>query len=80
MNVQELIRLLTTRSASTEIRIGDVAEGDDLHCSVGKVVIRGDCIVLTPGDDDIWRDETVASAQMSEHLWPEEKEDAEGGS
>ncbi len=52
-----------------DVRIGDVAEGSDLHCSVGVVELRGNCIVLTPGDDDVWKDETVASAQMSEHLW-----------
>lgn len=69
MNVQELIRLLTKRSASMEVRIGDVAEGSDLHCSVGIVELRGNCIILTPGDDDVWKDESVASAQMAEHLW-----------
>jgi hypothetical protein len=65
-----LIRLLYTRPADMEVRIGDVAEGSDLHCSVGKVEMRGNCIVLTPGEDDVWKDEMLASAQLAEHLWP----------
>lgn len=72
--LKEFITSVVDQSASLEIRIGDVAEGSDLHCSVGRIELRGNCIVLTPGDDDVWKDETVASAQLSEHLWPNEED------
>ncbi len=79
MDIRELVKILNTKtkSASMEVRIGDVAEGSDLHCSVGIIEMRGNCIVLTPGDDDVWKDETVASAQMSEHLWSTGKDAAD---
>ncbi len=75
MKVIDLVRMLTvpeSETADMEVRIGDVSEGDDLHCSVGKVVVRGGCVVLVPGDDDIWKDETLASTILSQQLWPEE--------
>jgi len=78
LTVRELMELLPmteTEAATTEVRIGDVAEGDDLHCSVGRVVKRSGCIVLVPGDDDVWKDETLASTILMEHLWAAKKED-----
>lgn len=57
-----------------QVRIGDVSEEDELHCSVGRIVKRNDCIILVPGDDDVWKDETVASTILSQQLWPEEEE------
>lgn len=76
MNIRDLVNIFAVEVPNTydemEVRIGDVVEGSDLHCSVGTIEMRGNCVVLTPGDDDVWKDETVASAQMSKQLWPEE--------
>ncbi|MCK5644859.1 MAG: hypothetical protein KAJ19_28930 [Gammaproteobacteria bacterium] len=78
MKVFDLINMLTVDNDESihdmEVRIGDVSEADDLHCSVGKVVMRGGCIVLVPGDDDVWKDEALASTILSQQLWPEEEE------
>ena len=70
LNVHDLVNTVAKKPTELEVRIGNVAEGSDLHCSVGKVELRGGCIVLTPDDDDVWKDETVASAQLAERLWP----------
>lgn len=69
---RKLIEAIRSLSVDTEIRIADVAEQDDLHCSVGRVVFRNGCIILVPGDDQVWKDETLASLVRSETLWPEE--------
>ena len=74
MNIKELFKALLEEDTSMEVRIGDVAEGDELHCSVGRVIRRGSRIIIVPGDDDIWYDETVATEVLAEELWPEEKE------
>lgn len=68
----ELIKVLVKLPADTEVRIGDVAEQDDLHCSVGKVQHRSEKVILITGGDQIWRDETLASSIHAEQLWPEE--------
>lgn len=80
MNLRDLVISVTNLPADVvekmgdqEVRIGDVAEGDDLHCSVGKAVYRNGCIILVPGDDDVWKDETLASEILSTQLWPEEE-------
>jgi hypothetical protein len=70
-----LMKLLAGVPRDMEIRIGDVSEQDDLHCSVGRVIRRSGCVVLDPGDDDVWRDETLSSEILAENLWPEEKEE-----
>ncbi len=73
MSVVELLEDVLMRAdvkGSLEVRIGDVAEGSDLHCSVGKLVIRGGALVLVPGDDAVWKDETVASDVQSVQVWP----------
>jgi hypothetical protein len=78
LTVRELIAMLPVteaEAADMEVRIGDVAEADDLHCSVGRVVKRAGCIVLVPGDDDVWKDETLSSTILMEHLWTAKKED-----
>lgn len=80
ITVLDLVKLLTvpdSETAGMEVRIGDVSEGDDLHCSVGRIVKRGGCIVLVPGDDDIWKDEMLSSNILMEHLWPPKEEDIE---
>ncbi len=74
MNVKELTQVLSSLPEDTEIRIGDVAEQDDLHCSLGKVVHRNGVAVLITGSDEIWKDETLASLVLSETLWPKEDE------
>jgi len=68
----ELISCLAVLPRDTEIRIGDVSEGDDLHCSVGGVVLRSERVVLVPGDDDVWKDETISSTIHMKRLWPED--------
>lgn len=80
MNLRDLVVAVTSlpddvveKMGDLEVRIGDVAEGDDLHCSVGKAVYRNGCIVLVPGDDDVWKDETLASEILSVQFWPEEE-------
>lgn len=74
MNAGELIAVLAAMSPTTEVRIGDVAEQDDLHCSLGKVVHRNGVVILVTGPDEIWKDETLASLVLSETLWPKEDE------
>jgi hypothetical protein len=69
------MKLLAGVPRDAEVRIGDVSEQDDLHCSVGRVIRRSGCVVLDPGDDDVWRDETLSSEILAENLWPEEKEE-----
>jgi hypothetical protein len=64
-----------SKEVSMEVRVGDVAEGSDLHCSVGEVVVRGNCLVVVPGDDRVWKDETLATEVLSETLWPQKKEE-----
>lgn len=68
------MRILKPLSADTEIRVGDVAEGHDLHCSVGEVVLRSQCVVFVVGDDEIWKDETLSSEIHMKRLWPEEED------
>lgn len=79
MKVYDLINVLVVEGDESmqnmDVRIGDVSEGDDLHCSVGKVIVRGGCVVLIPGDDDVWKDETLASTILAQQLWPEETEE-----
>jgi hypothetical protein len=83
MTIEELLGELAkhsrTRNAlavdAMEVRVGDVAEGSDLHCSVGEVVVRGNCLVVVPGDDRVWKDETLATEVLSETLWPQKKEE-----
>ena len=76
MKVCDLINMLTVDNDESihdmEVRIGDVSEGDDLHCSVGKVIVRSGCIVFVHGDEGLWKDETLASTILSQQLWPEE--------
>ncbi len=74
MNVKELTQVLSSLPEDTELRIGDVAEQDDLHCSLGKVVHRNGVVILITGSDEIWKDETLASLVLSETLWPKEDE------
>jgi len=74
MNVKQLMAVLAPLPADTEIRVGDVSEGHDLHVSVGEAVLRSEAIVLVPGDDNIWRDETLSSEINMTRLWPEEEE------
>jgi hypothetical protein len=71
----DLILALAALPRDTEIRIGDVSEGDDLHVSVDRVVLRSQCAVLVPGEDDIWRDEQLASEILMRQLWPKEEDD-----
>ena len=75
LTANQLINLLLSVPDDAEVRIGDVSEGDDLHVSVGALVLRSQCVVLVPGDDDIWKDETLASEVLSQKLWPEEEAD-----
>lgn len=72
LTIRELVIALAEFPADTEIRIGDVSEADDLHCSVGKIVDRGGCIILIHGDEGLWKDETLASTILSQQVWPEE--------
>ena len=74
MNVKELTQVLSSLPEDTELRIGDVAEQDDLHCSLGKVVHRNGVVILITGSDEIWKDETLASLVLSETLWPKADE------
>ncbi len=76
MNGDDLVRILLKQPEDIEIRIGDVSEGSDLHASVGAVIYRGGGLVLLPGDDDIWKDETLATKNISEILYsaPTEEE------
>ncbi len=73
LTIRDLAMAIASYPAATEVRVGDVSEGHDLHCSVKKVVLRGRCIVLVPGDDDVWKDETLSSEILMESLWPEEE-------
>jgi hypothetical protein len=68
----ELMKILAPLPADTEVRIGDVAEQDELHCSTGKVMHRSRMVIFITGSDEIWRDETLASEVLAEQLWPEE--------
>ena len=77
LTVRDLMDKLRFVSQEAEVRIGDVSEKSDLHVSVGAVEHRSQCVVLTPGDDDIWKDETLASNIIGETLWPEEEDDVE---
>ena len=70
-----LIKLLHRLPVDTEVRIGDVAEQDDLHCSLGKVQYRSKKVILITGNDQIWRDETLASSVHAERLGEEKKGD-----
>lgn len=76
MKVHDLINMLVVEGDDSmqtmDVRIGDVSEEDDLHCSVGRVVLRNNCVIFVTGDDDVWKDETVASTILSQQLWPEE--------
>lgn len=72
LTMKELMAALAPLPADTEVRIGDVSEGDDLHVSVDRVVLRSGCVVLVPGEDDIWRDETLSSEILMSQLWPKE--------
>ena len=72
ITMQELMTALASKPTDTEVRIGDVSEGHDLHCSISEVVFRNGCIVLVPGDDDIWKDETLSSQVLMEQLFPKE--------
>lgn len=73
LTAQVLELILEDQLIDAEIRIADVSEGHDLHVSVGEVVVRNGCIVLVPGDDDIWKDETLSSEVHMKQLWPEEE-------
>lgn len=77
LTIRELVIALAQLDPEAEVRIGDVSEGDDLHCSVGRVIIRSQKLVLVPGDDDVWKDETLSSIFHSELLWPKEEEESE---
>lgn len=68
----ELIKVLVKLPVDTEVRIGDVAEQDDLHCSTGKVQFRSNKVILITGNDQIWRDETIASSVHAELLWEDD--------
>ena len=76
MKGHQLVKILLKQPEDIELRVGDVSEGSDLHASVGAVVMRGGGLVLLPGDDDIWRDETLATKNLSEILYiaPTEEE------
>jgi len=74
MTIRDLAIAISQLPPETEVRVGDVAEGHDLHCSTGEVVLRGRCIVLVPGNDDVWQDETLSSEILMQRLWPEEEE------
>jgi len=69
MDLRELFNVLMKEDTGMEVRVGDVAEGDDLHCSVGRVVVRGGCVIISPGDDDVWKDESIASSVGSKVLY-----------
>jgi len=73
LTMRDLTIAIAKFPADTEVRVGDVAEGHDLHCSIKQVVMRSGMIVLVPGDDDIWQDETLSSEVLMENLWPEEE-------
>lgn len=75
MNIKQLMAALAPLPSGMEVRVGDVSEGHDLHCSVGEVVRRGESVVLVPGDDGVWQDETLSSEILMEQLWPEEGEE-----
>jgi len=75
VNAKQLMAVLAPLPADTEVRVGDVSEGHDLHVSVGEAVLRGQSVVLVPGDDDIWKDETLSSEILMSQLWPKEGED-----
>ena len=79
LTVNELINTLLTVNDNVEVRIGDVAEGHDLHCSIGQVVERAGCVVFVPGDDDVWKDETLSSEVLMKILWPEIEEEEDNG-
>lgn len=70
----ELMQALAALPRDTEVRLGDVSEQDELHCSVGKIKHRAGYAILIHGSDEIWRDETLASEVLAEQLWPEEDE------
>lgn len=68
----ELMKVLAKLPTDTEVRIGDVAEQDELHCSLGKVMYRSRMVIFITDSEEIWRDETLASEIHAEQLWPEE--------
>lgn len=71
LTVRDLMLVLNKLPADMEVRIGDVAEQDELHCSVGRVVERSGMVIFITGGT-LWRDETLASSIHAEQLWPEE--------
>ena len=74
MKVKTLVDILTSRSIGDfEVRVGDVAELDALHTTVGSVVIRNQSIIFTPGSNDLWKDETLATEQLKEVLYDEDR-------
>lgn len=73
ITAKQLIDALIQVPRDAQVRIGDVSEGDDLHCSVGKVIVRNGNVILVHGDDEVWKDETLASLIISETLWPKEE-------
>ena len=68
-------RMIAEGHGDFDVRVGDVAEKDDLHGGVGSVVKKGECLVINPGDSTLWKDETVASETLSEELWKHKGED-----
>lgn len=72
LKVCDLLNILAKKPEDFEVRIADVSEGGDLHCSVARIELRGNCIVFIHGDDEVWKDETVAATGVVEHLWSTE--------
>ena len=69
MTVLDLKAFLQDLDDHADIRIGDVTEGSDLHTSVGAIIKRGQSIIFLPGDDDIWKDETLTPDILEEILY-----------
>lgn len=79
MTVSQFQNILEKLNPDTEVRIGDVVEGSNFHCTVGVVELRNASLVITPGSDLIWKDEHAASAQLSKQLWPDVDEEEKPG-
>ena len=69
ITVLDLKDLLQDLDDHADIRIGDVAEESDLHASVGAIIKRGYSIVFVPGDENVWKDETLTPEMPKEVIY-----------
>jgi len=55
LTARDLYRLIGDVRSDTEVRIGDVAEGDELHCSVGRVMRQTNEAYALADDMMVWK-------------------------